>query len=369
VGAGLALSAQPAIHPRFQDQVVYDPQGSWVFLPQRIEDKLQVRNDHQQRAFLRPFNAALAIAYRHGHLWSLTSEASGSKEIVKLLKCDVTQAPTWTPHATVDCSKGIPEMMIPLETKDTFLAIDWILGFSDGPRASFAAIFVATSEGLRFERTVDMNFRQRNVASSQTFPLDETPESFRIPFTAFESPALQPNLWPPAQLPDHVALGSSQAGLVWIFSLKDGSLRRIVDLGRIADRDLKRLKPLRNWLLGLAPSPDGHLIAATRDWTLIDLATAHHLDDASAEADAGARQNFEAVASKNPIVRWWDIDPETGEATLLEDPTRLPQLPKDLNPQQLRFLVDPKGRIHRYTRETLRQVLERWAPRNPAPNP
>lgn len=368
-GTHLALQAQPPINPKFQDHIVYDLNGSWVFLPQKIENKIQIHYDLRQKTLLRPFNAALAIAYRHGQLWSITSEATGPNEVVKLLKYDPQASKTWEVHSTVDCSKGHPGMMIPLDEKGKFLAIDWLLGFSDGPKSSFAAIFVATSDGLRLEKTIDLNFRQRNVVSSQTFSIDETPESPIIPFAALESPALQPNLWPPAQLPDHVALGSTQAGLVWLLSLKDGSLRRVVDLGRIADRDLRRLKPLRHWLLGLAASPDGHLIAATRDWVLIDLATAQHLDDATPEAEARIREHFESVASKNPVVLWWDIDPETGEATLLEDPTRLPQLPKDLNPQQLRFLVDPKGRIHRYTRETLRQVLERWAPRNPAPNP
>lgn len=260
----------------------------------------------------------------------------------------------WARLGTIEDAHGLPNLMLPLQEPDSYLALAIPSGFveADGSKASLVAKFKLKDGVFRFQACVPMTLDGfDDIAKAVPVPAPQKDGDKELqPWEKFkcvvEPAALFPTLELPAISPDYLALVATQAGVIWVFDRAKGSLRRVYDLGELKKEDLKHLKHLDHLILGAAFDPSGRLYVAKRNPELAKAAVKlsstakDHAEAKLSEAD------FKFFREQYKDIQWIALDPGLGSQKTPVSPADAPiETPNYRRQTNLQFLVTPLGQV------------------------
>ena len=389
VEGGLPLQPQTRAVPfgpvrlKVQDQVVFSPEGTWVYLP--LGDLNPVRFSEalgrRQEVRLAGVGTSMGFrSFRKNAFWDIrklaTDEANPKGRTCLFRLPETSTGEDWELAGLIETESGIPNYLVPLDREDWFLAVGPYFGFHKDGHASPLALFRLEKGRLQLQELVDLPFGdQVNLGALQTetrtlpslsSEANAEPRTLVIARCVIQPASLRPTLWVPALLPGHLVLGASQAGVLWFFSLKDGHCQQTVDLGGVDRKDLEHLDLLDHFLLAAEPGKDNDLIVVTRDPDVL-LQAAALAPPAGAPADvrAAIAKRFAEIVNEKTALKWWSIDPLTGKKQRLDRPGDFPERTSFLQQSEMRFLVGADGRVHANTTGTWGGVLEQMNLKKP----
>ncbi len=371
-------SSAQALPPqlKLQDQGLFTKDGSWVYMPLG-EDPIVVRPPGKS-----PYKVPLATegrnfgyrSVRDGYFWDIRrilAFPDGKREDHSYLyrRLEGAKTAAWERVAEIDMNSGVPNYLVPLDKDGWFLGVGPYTGFFKDGRASHVALFRLKDERLSFEELVDMPFRDRSnigkiesVSFSkpgvpQTKAADGEPLKFQR--CTVEPASLTPDLWVPCLLPDSLVLASSKLGVLWVFSLRNGQCRRVVDLGGLDAKNMDKLGLLDHFLVAAQPDRHNRLIVVTRDPEVLSFAAALATPaGVPKEVKEGNQKRFKEVMEGFRTLRWWSIDPKTGQKEEIDEPASFPARSASYaQTGRLRFLVGPDGKVHANTHMPWDSVL------------
>lgn len=366
VNFAYSQSSPPVLGPvilKLQDQSIFDGK-TWIFLPLEGDPLVITKEDPGSHDVRLP-TEGLRFGYRsfrNGYFWDIRRIISkeGNKETSRSYlyrQAALTNSPVWEKVGEIDTVYGLTNYLVPLDKEDTFLGIGPFFGYVKDGQASLIAIFKLQKEKLVFQGLTTLPFgASRNIASVETitYPLPplrpgESPnrEPRKLQKCVISPSGLHPDLWLPALLPNHLAMASSKAGVIWLLSLKNGDLHKVIDLGHLDGADMERLGHLDHFLLAAGPDIEGKLIVATRSNDVLLFAKSLYTPPGSpVEVGVENKRRFKEIIKEMTNVQWWAIDAETGNKESLNGQGLFPEhVPFDRQ-GQLRFLFSPAGKFH-----------------------
>jgi len=361
-----AQSSQPVLMPvilKLQDQSVFDGK-TWIFLPLEGDPLVITKEDPGSHDVRLP-SEGLRFGYRsfkNGYFWDIrrTVSKEADKETSKSYlyrQPALTNSPAWEKIGEIETVYGLTHYFIPLDKEDAFLGISPFSGYVQDGKASLVAVFRLQKDKLVFNGLVDLPFGvSKSIASIETitYPLPplrpgESPnrEPRKIQKCIISPSGLRPDLWLPALLPNHLAMASSKAGVIWLLSLKNGDMHKVIDLGHLDGADLEKLGHLDHFLLAAVPDAEGRLIVATRSIDVLLFAKSLYTPPGSPkEVGVENKRRFQEIIKEMTNVQWWAIDPETGNKESLNGQGPFPEHIAFDRQGQLRFLFSPSGKFH-----------------------
>ncbi len=363
MGSAQVPPVQAALIPKTQDRLCYlDVEGrDWVFLEANSDNPILARFMGQTRQIPSPvrFGTVSDICPSESGLWACVIEEPPSGDRMVVLRWNLA-APEkgWERMGEVEYDHGLPSMMIPLGKKDLFLGLTYEMGFvGTQSGASLAAHFRLRDGKFQFEELVDMTVDgvgsiakrvPKPISSSATTPEDAKREGSSQPWQvascAIDPPALTPSLRPASVSKDHLAICATQAGVIWVFELDKGTLRRIYNLDGLRQDELKRARLLNHVVLGTAFAPDGRLVVAKRDRELSKIAVKLAKETTDPVEEKMQRENLQIFTDLYKDIHWLVLDPETGTRQDLDSPADFPTATPSFRRQAyLQFLVTPQG--------------------------
>ncbi len=348
--------------PKTQDRLCYlDTEGrDWVFLEANPDNPILARIIGRTRQIPSPvrFGTVLDICPSESGLWACVIEEPPSGARMVVLRWDHT-APEkgWERMGEVEDSHGVPYMMIPLHKKDQFLGLAYERGFvGDRSGASLAARFQLRGGKFEFQDLVDMavdgvgNIARWVPASVPS----ATPQSegkqegslrpWQVASCVIDLPALTPSLRPASVSRDHLAVCATQAGVIWLFELDKGTLRRTFNLDELTINEFKKAGLLNHTILGAAFNPGGQLVVAKRDRELSRIAVKLARETTEPVEAKRQREDLQMFTDLYKDIRWLALDPETGARQDLDSPADFPTATPSFSKQTyLRFLITPLG--------------------------
>jgi len=348
-------------YPKINDAVVWGEGGEWIHIPALHGRNPTLVSATDQRSLLPapPGGGLNFMSLRHQSIWMLGNDGGqGQDKVYFLYRWDLALSPgKWERVGEVGpCqSLGPPLLLIPLDVPGQYLGLNWVFGFAGKEKASYAALFKENKGHIQFDAFVDMPFGStKDICQSKLLPplplsgkngqlADKAPERYAC---EARIPALIPTYWAPPQFKDHVVLGATQAGVLWVFSLANGQCTKVIDLGG-KDGKLEKLGFLEHFILAMQPTQTGELLVATCDPTVLDLAEGFYLPPASSKAakDAAKRDFLHAVEDFRAPV-WLSINPsDSWKVTKTDSPLGLPDHAFDnFYLQRFQFIFDPHGK-------------------------
>ena len=362
IGLAAGLAAQMPVgygYPKINDAVVWGEAGEWIHIPaQHGRNPTLVSTDGLKKVLPAPPGGILNfMSLRNQSVWMVAgNEGLGQDYIEFLYRWDLALSPgKWERVGEVGPSQslGPPILLIPLDEPGRYLGLNWMFGFAGKEKASYAALFKENDGHIQFDAFVDMPFGStKDICQSKLLPplsgktgqsLDKAPERYAC---EARIPALIPTYWAPPQLKDHVVLGATQAGVLWVFSLANGQCTKVINLGG-KDGKLDKLGFLDHFLLAMQPTQTGEILVATCDPTVLDLAEGFYLPPASSrEAKDEAKKAFLHAVEDFRAPVWLSINPsDSWKVTKTDSPLGLPEYAFDnFNLQRFQFIIDPHGR-------------------------
>jgi len=281
----------------------------------------------------------------------------------------------WERVASIETAHGVPSLLLPLED-DYFLGISNGLGFSgDAPSdCSFVARFRLKENRLEYDATVELPLPHGHSGFKKVEYPYLGPGRKTAILRVCEPPceAMRPCLWPPSVSEGYLALAAPASDIVWILDLAKGRVRTTLSLLGLSARDLERLNPLKDVILGTAFAPDGRLLIATRHPELVDLTVRLAVSNEKAVLPGGADHGrdaviikheedarFKCLAEQQQTIQWWSWGSEHPSAEKLDAsalfPNRVPTLQRQ---ERFRFLVDAHGSVRTNAHTPWNQLLE-----------
>lgn len=344
---GIGAAAQAPSRPKISDAVAWAPQG-WLLLPFQpgvrpvLEDA-----SHARRSLAPPPGQVESNQWtvRNGALYQVG--VSATEDRVDLFRLDLGAKPgAWERLGRFDTlDHGLPPVQAyPLDESNRYLGLSWMGGFTDGRKASFAAIFRDSGGRMVFDGLVDMPFGERG--SMGTFVPDGADPS-KGGSCAASHPALEPTLAAPVATDRYAFLAATRAGVLWAFDLRNGHCAKTVNLGGLDEKSLPSALLVDHFILAAEPDRNGDLIVATRDPEAMAVAEVFQPNPAlGKEAVAKSMSDFAEAAKSFAGIRWWVVDGKTLEARLAAG-DRFPQI-KGLDYRHIsrfKFLIDADGQI------------------------
>ena len=266
----------------------------------------------------------------------------------------------WERMGEVESGHGVPSMMVPLREKDLYLGVSYGQGFvGDQSGASLVARFRLRDERFQFEDLIEMPLddmasiakRTPRSTSPETPPSepankDDAHRPWNRAFCMIDPPSLAPSLFPPSVSADHLAICAAEAGVIWVFELAKGSLRRTYNLDGLAKGEFRKTGLLNHSILGTAFDSSGRLIVAKRDRELAQIAVKLSKETTEPVEKQMQKEDFRMFTELYTDIRWIALDPATGtrqDFDLSADfPTATPTFRKQT---YLQFLVTPVGTV------------------------
>lgn len=361
----LCRAQPPPTILKLQDQSIVTEEGAWIYIPLG-EEPAVVQTPGKERRWVTSAVEGRTFGFRsarNGFLWDIrrtfTAFEGKAKGHAFLYCCSIgTPETVWERVAEIDTTSGVPHYLVPLDRPGWFLGIGPYTGFFKEGRASHAALFRRTDEKLVFEDLVDIPFGGRThigelesvvwpqPAGSVPKGPNEEPRKFQK--TIVRPSSLSPDLWVPCLLPDHLVLGATKAGVLWIFSLNSGQCQRIVDLGAVSQDELDKIDHLDHFLLAIQPNKHQGLIAVTRQpETLVFARALYTPPGVSKEVREGNKMRFLEIMGSYTRLQWWSIDPKSGSKERIDDPSFFPErVITFAQASQFKFLIGPDGHVH-----------------------
>ena len=347
-------------YPKINDSVVWGEEGEWIHIPALHGRSLTLASADGALKTLSPPSGGILnfLSLRNQSAWMLGgNEGSGLERTYFLYRWDLKSKPGgWERVGEVgqNPSLGPPEILIPLDTPGLYLGLNWVIGFAGKEKASYAALFKESEGHINFEAFVDMPYgSNKDICQSKLLPplpikadrppTDKVPERYAC---EARFPALIPTYWAPAQFKDHVVLGATQAGVLWVFSLANGQCTKVIDLGGM-DGKLEKLGFLNHFLLAMQPTQAGQLLIATCDPAVLQLAEGFYLPpESSKDAKEEARKAFLHAVEDFRAPVWLSLNPsDSWKVTKTDSPLGLPEHAFDnFNLQRFQFIIDPHGK-------------------------
>jgi hypothetical protein len=347
-------------YPKINDSVVWGEDGEWIHIPalHGRNPTLVSADGHQNRLPSPPGGKLNFMSLRNQSVWMVGGdEGQGQDHVYSLYRWDLALSPgKWEKVGEIGPSQslGPPAMLIPLDAPGRYLGLNWVFGFAGKEKASYAALFRESNGRIQFDTFVDMPFgKNKDICQSKTLPplparvgqyTDTPPERYAC---EARFPALIPTYWAPAQFKDHVVLGATQAGVLWVFSLSNGQCTKVIDLGGM-DGKLEKLGFLHHFLLAMQPTQSGQLLVATCDPAVLHLAEGFYLPpESSQDAKDEARKAFLHAVEDFRAPVWQSLNPsDSWKATRTDSPLGLPQDAFDnFNLQRFQFIITPHDKV------------------------
>jgi hypothetical protein len=344
---------------------------NWVHLPIDPEAGIVCKFGEAKRKIPLPssFGHVGYVSAGRGQIWAV-----GIRELDEDIDCVLYACPcdpkagTWQRVAAIDPSCGIPSILLPLSDPTRFIGISHSLGFAkqDEKTASPIGIFRLRNETLEYERDLEIPFGDREhigrKAEWKSAPEDMpagkelSPEATKLLYCEITPKGLAPTLWLPSLSKDYLAITSATAGVIWIYSLDTGRLKRMINLCGLDEKSIPKTERLRWIIMGTAFSPDGRLIVASRPPDMVEFTVA--LED-SKDDPKGKREVFDAMAEKFKDFQWWEIDPDEGTTRKIENPIDYPAGTSSFDRQACtRFLIDESGKVRTTAISSWKNILQ-----------
>lgn len=378
VPCSLLMSQSIGFRPKLNDSIIWTDEGTWVHLPANPELEPTFVFPTGERVHIpSPPGSGNHFSISGDKLFVIAADSTLGKEKLTLFRHKLPSvkgaSSNWDKVGDIETKHGLPVALYALEKSDYYLALNWVDGFYDAQKASFAALFREHEGKILFDSCVDMPFgEKKHVAVRINAPKSADSKGDDEITVEGVHPALHPNLWPPTQVANSVILGATRPGILWVFSLSDGQCHHTLDLGQLGD-NYDKIDFVDHFLLGMQPTRDQHLWVATRDLDVLAIAEAFYLPKTaikSARVEAG-KQFLKAVDDlRTPL--WWDIDAANWKITKMSAP---PSLAPNwaINYHQLsrfQFLFDPSGKVlsnlNGSTLSGLQQLLQLGSQKNPS---
>ena len=267
-------------------------------------------------------------------VWSFLKEGSQAR-------IRISQSPdgvNWHPHSEFLPPRGrVPNGLYPLG-QDWFL-VDFLEPMTLGQEASLLALAKRDRNGmLQIESLVDMGLKQGLLTARPPTKGWSLTEVMEVSAIRPVYRRIHPDFV--ARTPDALVLASGYTGFLWVVRMRDsGPFVRRVDLFPGVTEDVLAKGMDLEWgVLGLQPTPDGRVLAATRSEQAVlhgrkvepssPLKTLANFKDAVFMDARG--KSIKASLETFPELQWWSLDPETGgirkEETPLNTPARFPDI-------------------------------------------
>lgn len=358
-----APPVQVPLIPKFQDRMCYlDVDGrDWVFLEANSDRPILARIMGKTRQIPSPvrFGTVSDICPSESGLWACVIEEPPSGARMVVLRWNLaTPEMGWERIGEVEDGHSLPSMMIPLRKKDLFLGLTYEMGFvGDRSGASLAAHFRLRDGKFQFEELVDMTVDgvgsiakrvpkpiSSSASAQEDVKREESPQPWQVASCAIDPPALAPSLRPASVSRDHLAVCATQAGVIWVFELDKGTLRRTYNLDGLNLAELKKTRLLNHVILGTAFDSTGRLFVARRDRELARIAVKLAKETTDPVEEKMQRENLQMFTDLYKDIRWLVLDPETGTRQDLDSPADFPTATPSFRRQtHLQFLVTPLG--------------------------
>jgi len=352
----LTLSDVLAQEPRMiiQDLIVYPDNKAyqWVLCPLLSSGKVIARRENRTTREIQPpaSDHVFGVCYAQKALWAVC--ATDATSTVSLKKYDLeSECKPWEDVASVDIQGGLPFLLIPLKRHKHYLGVGGHPLFEGGMKhGSYTGIYQEKEGRLTLETCLDMPFDDlENIARGswlKTPAREDGTGTSRVWMGHAEPAILTPTLNRPSISDDFLVLGAASAGVLWIFDLEDGRLRHTINLTGLGSKQLAKISPLRRIILGTAFAPDGSLIVASVDPTLVSMITALDIDTKDTQQKTWLKGDIDKLIEEIKGIHWRRIDPAHGFVESLDSPVRFPEKMPSAERQELfRFLVTPEGNV------------------------
>lgn len=347
LGAWVAAQAPP--RPKPTDGVAWSSQG-WVFLP-FMPGARPVLEDpsHVLQSLSPPPGTAQGNRWtvRDGALYEVA--VTPQVDQVNLFRMDLSvEAGKWERVAQfAGLDHGLPPAQVyPLDESKHYLGLNWMGGFTDEGRASFAALFHESDGSMAFDGLVDMPFGTQNATVGTYIPDLDNPKA--IGSCQAIHPALDPTLTAHIATDRYAFLVATRAGVIWAFDLRNGQCAKTINLGGLDAKALPSALLVDHFILAAEPDQNGDLIVATRDPGVMTVAEVFQPNlELGKEAIAKSRSDFAEASKAFGGIRWWVVDGKTLDARMSES-SRFPQI-RGLDYRHVgrfKFLIDSDGQIH-----------------------
>lgn len=298
------------------------------------------------------------ICYGQQALWAVCG--TNATASVELKRYDLKAGrKAWDSVGSIDIEGGVPMLMVPLKKANRYLGIGARSLFEAGmKRGSYVGIFQQKEGKLLMDTCVDMPFDNlTNITKGNWYsiPATEPHEAATVKgetkpqriWMGYADPAiLTPTLNLPSVSDDFLVLGAASAGVLWVFDLEDGRLRHTINLTGLNRKQLAKISPLKQIILGTAFAPDGSLIVASVDPTLVKMLTALDLDEKDSQQKDWIKGDVDILINEIKGIHWRRIDPVHGFEEHLDSPVNFPeQMPSSERQEVFRFLIDPEGNV------------------------
>lgn len=308
----LSLAAAPPRAPKVFDRIGWLSGEDRVFMPFLAKDPVIVDLGQGQirKKIRNAEGSSLSWSHRNATLYVMDCQPDDPKEIVRLKSLDAAKPESpWNTLGIVDETHGLPDHLVPLDHPNRFLAFGWMEGFTLEGKASFAAVFRLdpVRERLTLEKLVEMPFEDRpHVARyvQRAGQGDSGPTSVCLA----DPMRLHPNLFSPVINETHVLLAATGPGVIWAFSLKDGSCSRTLNLGGLKLDQLDKIDHINHHILGVQPLSGGDFMVATRHPEVLETALKLAPLERWGPMAAKARETFNTFTKDEGRIQWWRID-------------------------------------------------------------
>lgn len=390
VPASLVQSIKAKPLARDQEPITYldDSGTSWVLCPMPSDGKIRIRWHAGPVQTIPPpiGTTPFGACYGQGALWCTAGDDAHRR--IELFRFDPDiPSDGWVKIGSFDGVGGAPLLVVPLHRKDEYFGLS-ATGFCEpnGKHASFAGIFRCAAGRLHLQSCKDMPFEgQASVVGPEWIDFTKSRQVQDAPtqaasrqngywFAKTDPPILTPTLILPSISEDYIVIGAASAGVLWVYGLRNGQLRRTINLTGLDEKNLTRLSPLTHVILGTGFTPGGDLIVASLDPGLIKLTDTLDSNGSEPEDRPLRQRDFDFFRKDFKKVYWWRINLKTGIREHIEAPTEFPdRLPRLLSFATFHFLVDAQGEIrsnaYRPWATVLRRFIQQAPMARPADNP
>ncbi len=386
IAASFARSIHARPLARYQEPITYlDASGtSWVICPMPSDGKIRIRWHAGPVQTIPPpaGTTPFGTCYGQGALWCTAGDDAHRRIELFRLDPDIP-SDGWLKVGYFDGVGGAPLLVTPLQGKDEYLGIS-TTGFCepDGKHASFVGIFKRDAGRIYLKSCKDMPFEgHANVVEPQWIDFSQSGQGQGEPpqtapkkdgywFAKADPSILTPSLVLPSISDDYIVIGAASAGVLWVFGLRHGQLRRTINLTGLDEQHITRLSPLTHVILGTGFTPGGDLIAASLDPDLIKLTEKLDVNNPKAEDKTLREQDFDFFRKDFEKVYWWRINISNGTQKHIDAPTEFPdRLPRLLSFATFHFLVDAHGEVQSNAYAPWATVLSHFVKQAPGARP
>lgn len=298
-------------------------------------------------------DGTLAMVMNQGEVLAMVAGKDSEGET------SVGEVHAWTPDkgwkrlGTVDSSHGLPMHLSPCSSRTRFLASNTELGFHDGNRGSFFAIFELRGDRFVFSKLIELEMDGRSLFEVKKPGNSEFP--FPVVTVARHFEGTHPWVEYPLHTSDGFLMASRGSGLMWWVGPSGTGSVKSHSLFKVEPSELRRPLKIETAILGIQARRDGIFLLATRDEHAFRYALEGHrafqeeASKAGPDLKAHATRDLRAAQARTletfGDILWWEFDPATSlfERTF---PEGAPRKVKDYRMfRTFEFTLDREDRV------------------------